>query len=327
MNYAILGIGTPCVDHILRVSYEYLNSLPGEKEGMESVDYETFRNIVHNSGVDPILVAGGSCFNAIKGLSHLGKKCAIYGKIGNDSVAQHFFQMVNDHNITSLLIEIEGPTTQVACLVDPEGRRTCRDYMGAGKTFHADDLNPFYFRGVKHVHIEGYTLYNGLLTEKAMELSKEAGATISFDVSSFEVVETFKSKIISLIEKYVDLLFANQKEMYALTEKSSEEAGCELLQDICPVVVAMAGKDGCFVANRGKAIHYPAFQVHAIDTTGAGDLFASGFIYNYLQGAPMKECAHLGTLLAAEVVQILGAEIPLDIWKKIRRKIGIKELI
>jgi sugar/nucleoside kinase (ribokinase family) len=309
-DYQVLGIGAPCVDYILKVSDAYLDSILGRKEGMETVDSASFSNIVKDSHTAPILVAGGSCCNAIKGLANLGRKCAFHGKIGNDPAARYFFQSIAAHKIHPLLIESDGPTTQIACLINSEGRRTLRAYLGASAQFTAEELNPSYFEGVQLVHIEGYTLLNGSLTQRAMELAKAAGAKISFDASSFEVVETFKGTMIELIQKYVDVLFSNQKEALALTQKSSGKEACDRLKAMCKTAIVMVGENGCYVGKEDQTIYHPALKVQSIDTTGAGDLFASGFLHRYLENAPLQACAQLGTLLAAEVIQTLGAEIP-----------------
>src|ERR1700722_9982001 len=109
-DYQVLGIGNPCVDYILKVSDAYLDSLPGQKEGMEPVEYSTFNNMVKDSQVPPVLVAGGSCCNAIKGLANLGRKCAFHGKIGNDSAAKYFLQSMADNKILPLFVETEPLT-------------------------------------------------------------------------------------------------------------------------------------------------------------------------------------------------------------------------
>lgn len=322
-HYEVIGLGAPFIDHILKVSDNFLEKIPGAKGGMEPVDYDTFLQILESSGCgsSATVTSGGSSANTIRGLAELGHPCALVGKIGSDSAGNFFLESLARLGVTSFLLPTPTPTGQVLCLVTPDGQRTCRDFLGASLEMQADDLHPSLFARVKLAHIEGYTLMNDSLTQRGMAYAQAAGAKISFDLASFELVEKYKFRLITLLKTYVDILFANTDEARALTGKGPEEA-CALLKDLCDTVVVTTGEKGCWVGQGDLLLHCPAFPVKPFDTTGAGDLFSAGFLHGYLRRQGLEDCARYGALVAAEVVQIDGAEIPEETWKKLRGKIG-----
>ena len=317
MSFEILGIGAPVLDHLIKISDEYLATIPGEKHGTETVDHTTMMDIIQKSHAEPIYITGGSCANAIKGLANLGWKCGVVGKIGNDSAGQIVKNHMQALGITTLYQKSNTPTAQVLCLITPDGKRTLRSYLGASKEMSPEELDPESFKGVKLVHIEGYTLLTNTLTQKAMELAKEAGASVSFDLGSFELVETYRDRIIELLKTYVDIVFGNADETGALTHLGPEQ-GCDFLKNLCNIAVVMMAKDGCWVGHEKVKIRCHGFPIeHPLDSTGAGDLFASGFLHGYLSGQPLDKCAEYGSRIAAEVVKVIGAEVPQHIWKRL----------
>lgn len=315
MKYEILAVGAPLMDHLLKVSESYLADIPGEKWGMETINYEEIIHIIERSGSIPVQIAGGSAANVIKGLAGLGRRCAMVGKIGNDVIGEKVKNDLQDKGVLPILCYSSTPTGHVACLITPDGKRTCRTYAGASLEMKPENLDPAIFSGVKLVHVEGYTLLCPKLTQISFEMAKKNGSLISFDLASFEIVKAHRQLILKLLPQYVDVIFGNEQEAFALTSKNPEES-CKIMKTLCPIAVVMMGNEGCWAGNQYEQIKCPARSVIPIDTTGAGDLFASGFLHHHLAGKPLHECAQLGTRLAAEVIQVVGAEIPSETWKK-----------
>lgn len=313
----ILGIGAPILDHLLYVTEDYLEQIPGEKWGMEVVDFNAMVKIIEESGDVPEQVAGGSCANAIKGLASLGHQCIVTGKIGEDAIGERVKEHMQDLKINTSYLYSTTPTAHVACLITPDGKRTLRCYMGACSEMAPEDLDPQIFNGIKLVHFEGYTLLCPGLTHRGMELAKKAGAKISFDMGSFEMVKNFRELILTFLRDYVDVVFANQDEIHALVNNGPEE-GCRFLSELCEVAVVMLGEEGCLVGHDNKVEACAAIPIKPLDTTGAGDLFASGFLHGYLLGLSYKECARYGAITGGTVVQFVGAEIPAEMWPKIK---------
>ncbi len=319
----VLGIGTPLLDHLLHVEFNYLHSISGEPYGMEVVTFEELTKIIEESGSIPLKKTGGSCCNAIKGLTALGHSCGFIGKIGKDSVGESLIDDLQDLGIRPLVNFSSSPTAHVVCLITPDGKRTCRSFIGAGGEMNGNDLIMTDFKGVKLVHIEGYSLLNAGLTHRAMEYGKNARAKISFDMGSFEMVQHHRELILDLLKNYVSIVFSNEEETLELTGFQPEK-GCRYLRNLVDVAIVMMGEKGCWVGDKDSQHYFPANCVNSVDTTGAGDLFASGFLHGILTNQPLDICAAFGSITGSQVVQLVGAEIPKRLWPDIKQQMQIQ---
>ncbi len=320
MNYEIIGVGGPLLDQLIQVSEDYLATIPGKKGGMEPVSFEQLEAIVAGSGSESIFVPGGCARNTLHGLTRFGEKCALMGMVGNDQRGLLYRKLLEEQGIESLLIESDTPTAIVLSLVTPDGERTMRTFQGATVEIRGHHLDPDHFRGAKLVYLDGYTLFNEDLTETAMQLAKEAGAKVAFDLASFEIAERFNTHIFHLLEQYVDIIFCNEEEARTLFRQEGEEA-CLSLAKLCSVGVVLMGSKGCWVAQKKEKWHCPAYPVEPLDTTGAGDLFASGFLHGYMRHYPLDICAHYGAIAGRAVVQVMGPVIPHEHWEEIYEKL------
>lgn len=316
----IVGVGGPILDQLVRVSEEYLATIAGEKGGMIPVSYAQLQDIVEGSGSESVFVPGGSARNTLHGLARFGEKCALVGMVGSDPRGHTYRKFLQEQGIGSLLIESETPTAIVLSLVTPDGERTMRTFQGASTEIRGKHLSKELFAGAKLVHLEGYTLFNEDLAETAMKLAKEVGAKVSFDLASFEIAGAFKEHIVQLLEKYVDLIFCNEEEVEALLGLE-EEAACDELARMCEVATVLMGPKGCWTRSGDHKCHAPAYPVDPVDTTGAGDLFASGFLHGFIQGYPIDICAHYGAIAGRAVVKVMGPVIPHDEWEGIYQRL------
>jgi sugar/nucleoside kinase (ribokinase family) len=315
--YRILGVGAACMDLLIPVSEDFLAHVPGEKGGAQPIGIEKLNQIISQSEVMPKLATGGSCANTIKGLASLDEKCAFLSNIGSDALGEHFTQYMKKLGIVALFSKSSHPTPRVLCLITPDGQRTMRFCAGCSVEMSDHFLHPDYFKKVKLVHLDAYTLRNGNLTRRVMQLAKEAHAKVSIDLSSFEIIRDYHATLLEILPLYVDIVFANEDETRALTGLGALE-GCLKLQEICPVAVTLMGKEGCLVGHKGEVFHSPGFPAQLVDSTGAGDLFASGFLYGYLQGYSLPKCARLGNRFGSAIVEVQGAELPAEKWKGIQ---------
>lgn len=317
----VLGIGAPIVDQVIHVSDDFLAAVPGKKGGMEPISHELFCDLLRKTGQNPELLPGGSCANTIRGLASLGHTCGLIGKIGNDDIGAHFVDNLRHLGIASFYNKSRTPTGRVLSFVTPDGERTCRTFLGACAEMSADDLEPDRFQKVRLVHIEGYTLNYPGLTRRVMEYAKNAGATISFDLASFEIVELYKKEILDLLVRYVDICFANKVEAYELTRLAPEQA-CAYLKELCSIAIVSMNKEGCWIGQKTELLRCPAYPVEPLDSTGAGDLFASGFLHGYLTDKPLGVSAHYGALAGAAIVQLQGASLPQAQWEALKAQIS-----
>ncbi|MGE3953873.1 MAG: PfkB family carbohydrate kinase [Parachlamydiales bacterium] len=308
------------MDLILRVPHDFLDSVPGKRGGMEPITHRAMQEMVARSGVQPVTCPGGSAANMLRGLARLGHPCAIVGKRGLDPMGEHYVRAMKEVGVGGALTETPTPNTIVLSLVEPCGMRTMRTYMGASQELQAAELDPEAFKGIRHLHIEGYAFYNQRPMERAIELAKREGATISLDLASFEVVGRFFASIVETLREQVDLVFANELEAEEITGERCEQA-VECLGEWCETAVVMLGRKGGLVKRGSEKIRYSADVVEdPIDTTGAGDLFASGFVSGMLKGRPIEECARAGALAGRAVVQVIGAVIPESRWPALLRQ-------
>lgn len=324
-SYTVLGIGAPIIDSLLPVSEEFITTVPGQRHGMQPVAYETLLDLIKQSGGQPMLVTGGSAANTVQALALLGRPTALMGTVGRDLLGQQFLEEITAAGVMPLLKTSDTPTAQVLCLITPNGHRTCRTYLGASIEFTGNDLQATQFSGLRLVHIEGYSLPNQDLTLRSMQLAKEAGALVSFDLSSHEIVAAHRPLLTHLLQNYVDIAIGNEEEIKALFN-SSYEQGCQALAQWCDLAVVLRGREGCLIGTKEGIASYPAYPVVPLDTTGAGDLFTAGFLHGYLENLPIKTCAHFGALLGNAVVQVLGTNLSRETWEQLRSKLSSKNL-
>lgn len=317
--YDVLGIGSAFVDRILPVSHKFISSLNGEKGGASLIEKEELDSLISQASTKETLLPGGSAANTLRGLTSLGHTCALRGTVGSDSLGKLFLSEMEHLKITPLLHSTPSLTGQVVCFVGPDGERTQRVFRGGDHLMNPELLDPLHFQGVRLVFIEGFAFRNPGVVERAAILGKEEGALVALGCASFEVVREHKDAMLHVLKEFVDVLFANEEEAHALTGHISPQA-CQELSSQGPVTVITLGKEGSWIGWEGKIEHSPTTPIQPIDSTGAGDLFASGFLHGYLNQVPLPMCAEMGSMAAAAVIQSYGPQLPPHVWTNILRQ-------
>jgi sugar/nucleoside kinase (ribokinase family) len=317
--HELIGVGSPLVDLVVSVEEAFLHThVQGAKGGMHLVDAEVIAAIVADGGIQPVMAAGGAASNTAVGAANLGIRSAFIGSCGADDYAQFYRDALKAQGCHPQLVEHpELPTGRALSMVTPDAERTMRTCLGAAAALDPAYFTPALFRGVKVVMLEGYTLFNRDLTRAVARAAKEADCELALDLASLEVVSANREVILELLDGFVDLVFANQDEAKAWNP-AGPEAALEDLAHHVPVAVVKLGKDGALIQSRGQRIHVAAEQVEAIDTTGAGDSWAAGYLSGHLRGLPVAQCGKLGALAGAAVVQVMGAQIPRERWLSIK---------
>jgi sugar/nucleoside kinase (ribokinase family) len=201
--------------------------------------------------------------------------------------------------------------------VTPDAQRSMWTYLGASDFLGSDDFVPALYDGVGLLYAEGYRAFNADCFKKSFTLARSLGVETALDFSSFGVVDACRKTFDELFEgKMIDIIIANEDEAFAYAGVK-EEAALDVLAKKAKVAVVKIGKRGALIAKDGKVVHVQAGPAKAIDTTGAGDLWASGFLYGYMNGWDMERSGNLGSVVSNEVVQVMGAQIPDDGWKRI----------
>ena len=320
-KYDVLGIGNPCIDYIQSVDDTVVQELAISKGGRKGYDSQSFSKVILQSlSNQPLnIFTGGSACNTMKGLANLGISTAITGNLGLDEHGDQILNIIENLGIKPLCTRKSPTTSQVASLVTEDGARAFCTSLDADEALEPSDLKQSFFDGVSIVHVEGYRLENKTYIETAMEMAKRAGALITFDLCNATYSAKFRERIYGLLNKYVDVLFLDEQEAYALTHLDPKPAA-EFLKNYCNIIVVKSGEKGCWVSDHGTVTHYPALRSHIKDATGSGALFSSGFIYGLLKNAPLCECAYYGHLLGSEVIKHYGAEIPTEKWCSLHEK-------
>jgi len=320
--FDLIGIGNPIMDLLAPVDDAFLRAhVAGEKGGMVLVDDPTITALCAQLPATPAVTPGGSAANAVLGATKLGLRTTFLGKIGGDVTAQDYLD-----NFTaaggdgSRFKRATLPNGRCLSLVTPDGQRTMRTCLGAAMTLSPDEITAADFAGAKHAHIEGYLLFNPALADQVVRTARAAGCTISLELSSFEVVNVARVWILAQLKQGVDLVFANEDEARALFRHDAPyEDYARELAGYGGIACVKIGKDGAWVA-RGQELHRiaPVQVAQVIDTTGAGDAWAGGFLYGYLSGYALPAAGALGSALGAECVQHLGPAIPELHWPRLR---------
>ena len=321
-SYTVLGFGTPCVDLVFQVQDLFLQTFTLEKSSWRQVEWNNFSlllNKAKDDAYDPVLrMTGGSCSNTIKTLANLNNSTAFFGKLGTDSESEFFRSMTERLKIHLIEQPSEDPITQIAVLVTPDHERTMRAYPSLSLNLSPDLLSTDLFNGVKLAHFEGYMLKEFSLEfiQRAMQLSRESGVTVSFDLGCDFIASSYRQNILELLNN-IDILFSNESEAIALfgSEYINISSNCG------PITVICQGARGALICSKEEQFSSPPIEARVRDTTGAGDAFAAGFLHGYQKGYSLKECAWIGNLLGGTIVTYSGAEIPEKQWPSLRMQI------
>ena len=313
----IIGLGNALVDIIVFIDEdELLEKLDLPKGSMQLVDIEKSSMIRKACEHLPSSFAsGGSAANTIYGLAKLGVETSFIGKIGKDDYGRIFKEDLEKSNIKPVLLTSDTHSGRAVALISPDRERTFATHLGAAIELDADDLHTDHFSGHDIFHIEGYIVQNNELLEKAVKLAKENGMDISLDLASYNVVEDNLEFLRYIVKEYVDIVFANEEESKSFTGKEPLEALNELAE-FCRIAVVKIGKEGSLVKSGEDVFHIDAIDVELVDTNGAGDIYAAGFLYGLSRGWSLDKCGKTGAILAGKIIEISGARLDETGWEK-----------
>ncbi|XP_028773969.1 uncharacterized protein LOC114731011 [Neltuma alba] len=330
------------VDHVARVDWSLLDQIPGERGGSIPVAIEELECILKEvkthilpSPDDPSPIktmAGGSVANTIRGLSSgFGISSGIIGAYGDDEQGQLFVNNMSFNGVSiSRLRKKKGHTAQCVCLVDELGNRTMRPCLSNAVKIQAEELKREDFKGSKWL-VMRYAKLNLEVIQAAIHLAKQEGLLVSLDLASFEMVRNCKLPLLKLLESAnIDLCFANEdeaKELLRGEQNSDPAAAVEFLSKYCQWAVVTLGARGCIAKHGKEIVRVPATgEAKAIDATGAGDLFASGFLYGVIKGLSLEECCKVGACSGGAVIRSLGGEVTSENWQWMNKQMQIKGL-
>ena len=319
----IIGIGNALVDVLIKLDNDNLLekfSLP--KGSMQLVDTDFVIRLTEvTKNINKQLASGGSAANTIHGLANLGIESAYIGKVGQDDFGKFFTDDLKKSNINPKLFFSKTETGRANTLISKDGERTFATYLGAAVELNANDLSMELLDGYDYFHIEGYLVFNHELLLKAAELAKQKKMIISLDLASYNVVEANLDFLKDFVKKYVDILFANEEEAKAFIGKEPAEALNEIAE-MCRIAVVKIGDKGSLIKSGNEIYKVNIIPVKCIDTTGAGDLYASVFLFGLLKGLPLNKCGEIGAILSGNVIEVIGAKMEEKRWQKVNESVN-----
>ena len=318
----ILGIGNALVDVMTMIDSDSVLSEFGLPKGSMTLVDDDKSQLV-KSGTTKFkksLASGGSAANTIHGLAMLGAGTGFIGSIGRDETGDFFENDLRAAGVETYLIRRESVTGTAVALISTDSERTFATHLGAAVELNAEDLNPEYFTGYDILYLEGYLIYNKPLITEACRLAKKNNMIVAIDMASYNVVETHLDELTEIVNEYADIVFANEEEARVFTGLNPEEA-LEKISENTQVAVVKIGKEGSWLKRGEERIKIGTLPVQSRDTTGAGDQYASGFLFGYASGLSLEKCGLIGALTAGRVIEIIGARINNESFSAIKSRI------
>ena len=316
----ILGMGNALTDVLVQLDNEtHLEKLGLPKGSMQLVDSDkntAVQEYIRNMSKQ--MIAGGSASNTMRGIACLGGYSTFVGMVGNDEVGKVFEQELKDTGVSTNLFFSNTPSGTATAFISPDGERTFATHLGAAIGMTAELLTPELFKGYDIFHIEGYLVQNHDLIRKAVHIAKYEGLKVSLDLASYNVVEENLEFLQTLVRDYVDILFANEEEALAFTGKQPEEA-LDIISKMVEYAIVKVGKKGSLVKYKGNVVSEGITDNKRVDTTGAGDFYAAGFLYALASGMTVEKAAHYGKILSGNIIEVVGVKLTDQQWNNIKR--------
>ncbi|MDR1676541.1 MAG: adenosine kinase [Tannerella sp.] len=318
----ILGIGNALLDVLLRLESDDTLVKMGMKKGAMDLIGEAQMRTIHQAqqGLKRDKAPGGSVCNTMRALARLGAEVGYVGKVGSDETGAYYERAVREAGVTPYFVHAEGISGCSTVLISPDGERTMATFLGPAATLSASEIADETLRAYDCVYIEGYLISNEALFLPVLQRIDKLGLKVALDLSNFNIVNGFRDLLQEVIPRYVRILFSNESEAEAYTGLPAGEAVQKISEQVDLSVVTV-GKKGALVGSCEGVIAVPASGGNPVDTTGAGDNFAAGFLYGQSVNASLEQSARVGALLAGHVIETVGPQIPGDRWEQIKLKI------
>lgn len=320
----VLGIGNALVDVMtILPDDKIVNQLGFPKGSMTLVDAETSGKIKDSTqDFETTLASGGSAANTMHGLAMMGMDAGFIGSVGNDETGDFFESDMRRAGVNTYLLRRKTETGTAVALVSKDSERTFGTHLGAAVELNRGDIKGSLFGGYDILYLEGYLIINKDLVVTACKNAKERGIKVAIDMASFNVVEEYYDDFRNVITRYVDIVFANEEEARAFTGKEPIEALNELAR-LCEIAVVKVGSEGSYIKRGEEVIKVDTIDVLSKDTTGAGDLYAAGFLYGLCMDKELDKCGAYGSILAGNVIEVVGPKMDKERWRRIFKLIEL----
>ena len=313
MTFDVFGVENPLMDLLAQVPEDFLKRMKMEKNVTYLVDREQHESLLEALNDTPILAEpGGSCANTLLGIAQLGGKTAYAGKVGRDDYGRIYAEKLEAGGVTPFITADGSMTGSTVILITPDAARTMNTFLGACQELTAADLPLDALKSSRMLYITGYlwdTPNQQEAAQLALRTAKGEDMPIAMSLSDPFCVERHRDDFISILKDYVALVFCNREEALALTGTDNSQEALRLLREWCGGAVITLGGSGALATGDGETVYIDPFPVEAVDTTGAGDAFAAGFLYGRTTGASLLQCGRLGGYFASRVILRVGPRL------------------
>ena len=309
--YDVVGIGSAIVDIIARCDDDFIGRQGLSKGAMRLIDAAEVERLYGEMG-PAIETSGGTVPNTCAGLASFGGKAAFIGKVARDQMGAVFTHDIRAIGVTfeTAPAENSAPTARCLILVTPDGERTMNTFLGAATELTSSELDPALIGAGQVLYLEGYSFDQPRAKQafhEAAEIARAARVTVAISLSDPFCVDRHRADFLDFIRHGVDLVFANESEALSLYETADFDAACRALSADCKLAAVTRSAKGSVILSGGEVVSVAAAPVErVVDTTGAGDLYASGFLFGHARGLNLATCGKLGSLAAAEVISHIG---------------------
>jgi sugar/nucleoside kinase (ribokinase family) len=321
----VIGMGNALTDMLVNLrTDDVLTKFSLPKGSMSLVGSDQQKEISKTvAGLPYTLSLGGSAANTIRAMARLGTPTGFIGKVGCDTTGDFFEQALVNLGVKPQIFRGEEHSGRCVALVSVDGERTMVTYLGAALEMVAAEITPDLFRDFDCLYLEGYLVQNHKLIAKAAATAKAAGLKVAIDLASFNVVRENLEFLRGLVADYVDILFANEDEAREFSGESEPLNALQYISEMCELSIVKIGMKGALIKHGAEVVHVGIMQAaRRVDTTGAGDFYAAGFLYGLSSGLSLRQCGTIGAITAGKVIEVVGTTFGEEEWTDISRLVS-----
>ncbi|MBQ8804857.1 MAG: adenosine kinase [Bacteroidaceae bacterium] len=316
----VIGIGNALTDMLVNLSSdEVLTRYNIARGSMSLVDSKLQSEVSKAVAGRPYsLSLGGSADNTIRAMARLGAEVGFIGKVGRDTTGDFFEQALSNLGIQPVIFRGENRSGKCVSLISTDGERTMLTHLGAALELHADEISEQVFTGYDCLYIEGYLVQDHTLISSVARKAKQCGLKVAIDLASFNVVAENVDFLRELVREYVDIVFANEDEAKTFSGESEPINALQYISEMCSLAVVKIGMKGALIKQGEQVVHVGIMAAaKRVDTTGAGDFYAAGFLYGLTLGLDLRQCGTIGAVTAGKVIEIVGTTLSDEAWEDI----------
>lgn len=318
----VIGIGNALTDMLVNLKTDsVLGRYKLPKGSMNLVDTRLQTEISKSvAGLPYSLSLGGSAGNTIRAMARLGCSVGFIGKVGPDTTGDFFIQALENLGIEPIVFRGRERSGKCVSLISPDGERTMVTHLGAALELSEEEIEPTIFDGYDCLYVEGYLVQSHALILKAARTAKACGLQVAIDLASFNIVAENRDFLHTLVGECVDIVFANEEEAKTFTGESEPLNALQAISTLCGLAVVKIGTKGAIIKQGGEVVQVGIMAAaKRVDTTGAGDFYAAGFLAGLCEGLTLRQCGTIGAITAGKVIEVVGTTFGEEVWEEVGR--------